>query len=123
MDCGASPTSRKSFVLATDAVRRLGTPEKTILTFYKEHLAAATHQDADLISRTSFVCGDRRTDAQLNEQIRTGQPYFFDADAQALPPLLLGKMVKQGKVGVCCCSMRDCRNSWRTRTGIAGLSK
>jgi len=31
------------------------------LTFYKEHLAAATHQDADLISWTSFVCGDRRT--------------------------------------------------------------
>ncbi|HEY9769132.1 MAG TPA: hypothetical protein V6C71_11660 [Coleofasciculaceae cyanobacterium] len=35
-----------------NAVRRLGTPEKhySKLTFYKEHLANATHQDAELLS-------------------------------------------------------------------------
>jgi len=61
-----------------------GTPEKTILlTFYKEHLAAATHQDADLISpgHPLFAAIAERLDAQLNEQIRTGQLYFR-CDAQ-----------------------------------------
>jgi len=47
---------------------------KTILlTFYKEHLAAATHQDADLISPGHPLAIAERLDAQLNEQIRTGQ--------------------------------------------------
>jgi len=79
MDCGASPMSKKSFVLVT-WMRRLGTSEKNYpkLTFYKEHLAAATHQDAELMSpgHPLFAAIAERLDAQLNEQIRTGQLYF-----------------------------------------------
>lgn len=69
-----------------DAVRRLGTSEKNYpkLRFYKEHLAAATHQDAELMSpgHPLFAAIPERLDAQLNEQIRTGSAVFFDADAQ-----------------------------------------
>jgi len=67
------PYVGKSFVLATDA-GGWGTPENyPKLTFYKEHLAAATHQDADLISpgHPLFAAIAERLDAQLNEQIRT----------------------------------------------------
>jgi len=92
MDCGASSRKRVSF-WQLDAVRRLGTPEKNYpkLTFYKEHLAAATHQDADLISpgHPLFAAIAERLDAQLNEQIRTGQLYFRCRCPRALPPLLL----------------------------------
>ena len=69
-----------------DTVRRLGTPEKSYpkLTFYKEHIAASAHQDADLMSpgHPLFAAIAERLDAQLNEQIRTGSAVFFDADAQ-----------------------------------------
>jgi len=69
-----------------DTVRRLGTPEKSYpkLTFYKEHLAASAHQDADLMSpgHPLFAAIAERLDAYLNEQIRTGTAVFFDADAQ-----------------------------------------
>lgn len=68
-----------------DAVRRLGTPEKNYpkLTFYKEHLAASAHQDADLMSpgHPLFAAIAERLDAQLNEQIRTRSAVFIDADA------------------------------------------
>ncbi len=68
-----------------DAVRRLGTPEKNYpkLTFYKEHLAAATHQDADLMSpgHPLFAAISERLDSQLNERICTGSAVFIDADA------------------------------------------
>jgi len=70
-----------------DAARRLGTPEKSYpkLTFYKEHLAASVHQDADLVSpgHPLFAALCERLDAQLNEQVRTGAAVFIDADADA----------------------------------------
>lgn len=68
-----------------DAVRRLGTPEKSYpkLTFYKEHLSNAVHQDADLMSpgHPLVAAIAERLDIQLNEQIRTASAIFIDADA------------------------------------------
>lgn len=68
-----------------DAVRRLGTPEKNYpkLTFYKEHLANATHQDAELLSpgHPLFAAIAERLDLQLNEQVRSRTAIFLDADA------------------------------------------
>jgi len=65
-------------------------------------LAAATHQDADLISpgHPLFAAIAERLDAQLNEQIH-GQLYF-DADAQepTASTFFEVQMVKQGLVGV-----------------------
>ena len=69
-----------------DAVRRLGTPEKNYpkLTFYKEHLSNATHQDAELLSpgHPLFAAIAERLDLQLNEQIRSRTAIFLDADAE-----------------------------------------
>ena len=68
-----------------DAVRRLGTPEKNYpkLTFYKEHLSSATHQDAELLSpgHPLFAAIAERLDLQLNEQVRSRTAIFLDADA------------------------------------------
>lgn len=68
-----------------DAVRRLGTPEKNYpkLTFYKEHLSNATHQDAELLSpgHPLFAAIAERLDLQLNEQVRSRTAIFLDADA------------------------------------------
>jgi superfamily II DNA or RNA helicase len=70
-----------------DAVRRLGMPEKNYpkLTFYKEHLANAAHQDADLMSpgHPLFAAITERLDLQFNEQICTRSAVFIDADADA----------------------------------------
>ncbi|MGL5872517.1 MAG: helicase-related protein [Xenococcaceae cyanobacterium] len=67
-------------------VRRLGTPEKhySKLTFYKEHLANPTHQDAELLSpgHSLFAAIAERLDRQLDEQIRTGSAVFIDADTE-----------------------------------------
>ncbi|MEG3936096.1 helicase-related protein [Microcoleus sp. T3_B1] len=69
-----------------EAVRRLGTPEKSYpkLTFYKEQLAAASHQDADLLSpgHPLFAAIAERLDLQLNEEIAHHCAVFVDADAQ-----------------------------------------
>ena len=69
-----------------EAVRRLGTPEKEYLklTFYKEHLAAAVHQDADLLSpgHPLFAAIIERLDAQLWDIIAQNSAVFIDADAQ-----------------------------------------
>jgi hypothetical protein len=79
------PYVKEEFRGNLDAVRRLGTPEKNYpkLTFYKEHLAASVHQDADLMSpgHPLFAAIAERLDAQLNEQIRTRSAVFVDADA------------------------------------------
>lgn len=68
-----------------NAVRRLGTPENhySKLTFYKEHLANATHQDAELLSpgHPLFAAIAERLDRQLDEEVRTGSAVFIDADA------------------------------------------
>jgi len=68
-----------------DAVRQLGTPEKHYpkLTFYKEHLSKATHQDAELLSpgHPLFAAIAERLDLQLNEQVRSRTAIFLDADA------------------------------------------
>ena len=68
------------------AVRRLGTPEKQYpkLTFYKEHLANPTHQDAELLSpgHPLFAAIAERLDRQLDESIRTGSAVFIDADTE-----------------------------------------
>ena len=68
-----------------NAVRRLGTPENhySKLTFYKEHLASATHQDAELLSpgHPLFAAIAERLDRQLDEEVRTGSAVFIDADA------------------------------------------
>lgn len=68
-----------------DAVRRLGTPEKNYpkLTFYKEHLSNATHQDAELLSpgHPLFAAIAERLDLQLHEQVRSRTAIFLDADA------------------------------------------
>jgi hypothetical protein len=69
-----------------DAVRRLGTPEKNYpkLTFYKEHLSNASHQDAELLSpgHPLFAAIAERLDLQLNEQVRSRTAIFLDADAE-----------------------------------------
>lgn len=69
-----------------NAVRRLGTPEKNYskLTFYKEHLANASHQDAELLSpgHPLFAAIAERLDRQLDEEVRTGSAVFIDADAE-----------------------------------------
>ena len=69
-----------------DAIRRLGTAENNYpkLTFYKEHLANVTHQDAELVSpgHPLFAAIAERLDMQLNEQVSTGSAVFFDADAE-----------------------------------------
>ncbi|MBW4558791.1 MAG: DUF3883 domain-containing protein [Trichormus sp. ATA11-4-KO1] len=69
-----------------EAVRRLGTPEKEYLklTFYKEHLAAAVHQDADLLSpgHPLFAAIIERLDMQLWEKIAQNSAVFIDADTQ-----------------------------------------
>lgn len=69
-----------------NAVRRLGTPEKhySKLTFYKDHLANATHQDAELLSpgHPLFAAIAERLDRQLDEEVRTGSAVFIDADAE-----------------------------------------
>ena len=69
-----------------NAVRRLGTPEKNYskLTFYKEHLANATHQDAELLSpgHPLFAAIAERLDLQLNEEVCMGSAVFIDADAE-----------------------------------------
>lgn len=69
-----------------EAVRKLGTPEKEYLklTFYKEHLAAAVHQDADLLSpgHPLFAAIIERLDMQLSEKIAHNSAVFIDADAQ-----------------------------------------
>jgi len=68
-----------------DTVRRLGAPEKNYpkLTFYKEHLSNATHQDAELLSpgHPLFAAIAERLDLQLNEQVRSRTAIFLDADA------------------------------------------
>lgn len=68
-----------------EAVRRLGSPEKNYpkLTFYKEHLSNAAHQDADLLSpgHPLFAAITERLEGQMNEQIRTKLAVFIDADA------------------------------------------
>lgn len=70
-----------------DTVRRLRTPEKNYpkLTFYKEHLSHATHQDADLMSpgHPLFAAIAERLDIQLNDRICTKSAVFIDADADA----------------------------------------
>jgi Domain of unknown function (DUF3883) len=69
-----------------EAVRRLGTPEKEYLklTFYKEHLAAAVHQDADLLSpgHPLFAAIIERLDIQLWGKIAQNSAIFIDADTQ-----------------------------------------
>lgn len=69
-----------------ESVRRLGTPEKEYLklTFYKEHLANPSHQDADLFSpgHPLFAAIIERLDTQLLEQISQQSAVFIDADAQ-----------------------------------------
>jgi Domain of unknown function (DUF3883)/Helicase conserved C-terminal domain len=69
-----------------EAVRRLGTPEKEYLklTFYKEHLAAAVHQDADLLSpgHPLFAAIIERLDIQLGEKVAQNSAVFIDADTQ-----------------------------------------
>lgn len=69
-----------------EAIRRLGTPEKNYpkLTFYKENLATAAHQDADLCSpgHPLFAAVAERLDAQLSETISHQAAVFIDADAE-----------------------------------------
>jgi superfamily II DNA or RNA helicase len=69
-----------------ESVRRLGTAEKEYLklTFYKEHLANPSHQDADLVSpgHPLFAAIIERLDIQLLEQISQQSAVFIDADAQ-----------------------------------------
>ena len=68
-----------------ESVRRLGTAEKEYLklTFYKEHLANPSHQDADLVSpgHPLFAAIVERLDTQLLEQSQQSA-VFLDADAQ-----------------------------------------
>ncbi|CAD5985331.1 helicase-related protein [Planktothrix agardhii] len=67
-----------------DAVRRLGTPEKNYpkLTFYKQHLEVASHQDAEFISpgHCLFAALAERLDRQLEEQVGQQTAIFTDAD-------------------------------------------
>ncbi|MBE9213631.1 DUF3883 domain-containing protein [Plectonema cf. radiosum LEGE 06105] len=69
-----------------EAVRRLGTPDKEYLklTFYKEHLAAPVHQDADLLSpgHPLFAAIIERLDIQLWDKIAQKSAVFIDADAK-----------------------------------------
>jgi type II secretory pathway pseudopilin PulG len=69
-----------------EAIRRLGIPEKNYpkLTFYKENLATAAHQDADLCSpgHPLFAAVAERLDAQLSETISHQAAVFIDADAE-----------------------------------------
>ena len=68
-----------------ESVRRLGTAEKEYLklTFYKEHLANPSHQDADLVSpgHPLFAAIVERLDTQLLEKSQQSA-VFLDADAQ-----------------------------------------
>ncbi|MFY7803075.1 MAG: DUF3883 domain-containing protein, partial [Limnoraphis robusta] len=67
-----------------EAVRRLGTPEKNYpkLTFYKQHLEVASHQDAEFISpgHCLFAALAERLDRQLEEQVGQQTAIFTDAD-------------------------------------------
>lgn len=69
-----------------ESIRRLGTPEKNYpkLTFYKENLATAAHQDADLCSpgHPLFAAIAERPDTQLFEAISHQAAVFIDADAE-----------------------------------------
>lgn len=69
-----------------DAVRRLGTVEKTYpkLTFYKDQLANPTHQDAELLSPGHSLFGAiaERLDKELDGAICAGSAVFVDADAE-----------------------------------------
>ena len=68
------------------AVRRLGTPEKRYpkLTFYKEHLEAAIHQDAELLSpgHPLFAAIGERLETQLVDTISRGCARYIDVDAR-----------------------------------------
>ncbi|ERT08622.1 DEAD/DEAH box helicase family protein [Lyngbya aestuarii BL J] len=70
-----------------EAVRRLGTPEKYYpkLTFYKEQLEAAVHQDGEFLSpgHCLFASIAERLDYQLAERVGYRCATFVDADAQA----------------------------------------
>lgn len=67
------------------AVRRLGNVEKNYpkLTFYKEQLDSANHQDAELLSpgHPLFAAIAERVDLQLDDVVCTGSAVFLDADA------------------------------------------
>ncbi|HEY9807900.1 MAG TPA: helicase-related protein [Halomicronema sp.] len=69
-----------------EAVRRLGTPEKNYpkLTFYKQHLEIASHQDAEFLSpgHCLFAALAERLDRQLVEQVGQQTAIFTDADTK-----------------------------------------